>query len=216
MMEPKKLSTTAKIPSPEISLTTLPYEAYEVLRAHELELVTGFVTWKAGNPNHPRNWPTKRKIYDTSVVILLQLVTLVLTCLCAWLSNRNLFHVALSYLLGQVVGALLFPPFSETFGRKSVYAGSTLLYAIFSALAAITDFRAICIGRFLSGVSSAVPAVVAAGSIQDMWEVSDRIWAVFAWQAMGIIGLAIGPIIATFLTDSTLGWYAFYFWTLAE
>lgn len=105
------------------------------------------------------------------------------------------------------MGALLFPPFSETLGRKFVFTSSTLLYGTFTILAAVSDLRAIYIGRFLSGTLSAVPVVVAAGSIQDIWESRDRIWVIFVWEAMGLIGLAVGPIMATYIATSSLGWY---------
>jgi hypothetical protein len=54
----------------------LQEQMQEHLRDHYLELTpdTKFVRWLRDNPKHPRNWPTNRKIYDTALVCLLDLV----------------------------------------------------------------------------------------------------------------------------------------------
>lgn len=33
------------------------------------------IRWATGNPRHPRNWSMARKVYDTSVLIWLDLFT---------------------------------------------------------------------------------------------------------------------------------------------
>ncbi|KAL8721857.1 MAG: hypothetical protein Q9225_001534 [Loekoesia sp. 1 TL-2023] len=199
-MKPRQLLSAAREEVQGTNLASLPHDAYEVLREHGLELVNAFVTWETGNKNHPRNWSANRKAYDTSIMLFLEFFTAVVSTAGVRYPSTK------AYLLGQAVGALLFPPFSETLGRKFVFTSSTLLYGVFTVLAAISDLRAIYIGRFLSGTLSAVPVVVAAGSIQDIWESNDRIWVIFAWEAMGLIGLAVGPIMATYVTTSSLGW----------
>ena len=35
------------------------------------------VRWRHNNPEHPRNWPITRKLYDLSIVILLEFFTYV-------------------------------------------------------------------------------------------------------------------------------------------
>jgi hypothetical protein len=35
----------------------------------------GLVCWKADSPDHPRNWSTARKTFDTTVIILLEFYT---------------------------------------------------------------------------------------------------------------------------------------------
>lgn len=37
----------------------------------------GYVRWNNNNPDHPRNWPTGRKVYDTAVIIFLEFITYV-------------------------------------------------------------------------------------------------------------------------------------------
>ena len=46
------------------------------LRVHGLELSDdGHIRWEKNNPDHPRNWPMWRKIYNTSVILFLELIT---------------------------------------------------------------------------------------------------------------------------------------------
>ena len=110
-------------------------------------------------------------------------------------------------MLGQACGAIFFPPFSEALGRRLVFIISTALYTISCGFVAIPDIRAVYIGRFFSGALSAVPTVVVAGSIEDIWNSRERIWVVFAWEVVAIIGLVVGPIMGTYVTTSSLGWY---------
>ena len=37
----------------------------------------GYVRWNNKNPDHPRNWSTGRKTYDTAVIIFLEFITYV-------------------------------------------------------------------------------------------------------------------------------------------
>ena len=35
----------------------------------------GVISWARGSPHHPRHWPFGRKVYDTALIILLELYT---------------------------------------------------------------------------------------------------------------------------------------------
>lgn len=35
----------------------------------------GFIGWRKDSKEHPRNWPAQRKIFDTTIIILLELYT---------------------------------------------------------------------------------------------------------------------------------------------
>lgn len=110
------------------------------------------------------------------------------------------------YLLGQCLGAVLFPSYSETFGRKPLYTLSSLLYCIFCVMIAdVPNFAAVIIGRLVTGVLSSVPTVIIAGSIEDLFGTEDRIWMVFLWAVVANLGLVLGPIMSTYVTYS-LGW----------
>ncbi|KAG6016575.1 hypothetical protein E4U43_003512 [Claviceps pusilla] len=115
------------------------------------------------------------------------------------------------YLLGQMVGGIVFPPYSEAFGRKKLYIISTGLYGGFCALTGAVPTRAgIVAGRFFCGLLSAIPTIIVAGSIEDMFNTKDRTWWIFIWTLLANVGLTVGPMMSTFIVVN-LGWqWVFY------
>ena len=110
-------------------------------------------------------------------------------------------------MLGQAVGTVVLPPYSEAFGRRTLFVVSTALYAAFCVFtAAVPFFPAVFIGRFITGIVSAVPSSVVVGSVEDMWNVEDRIFLVYILQGVSIVALALGPIMGAYLVDSSLDW----------
>ena len=111
-----------------------------------------------------------------------------------------------SYLLGQGLGGIFFPPFSESFGRKKLYVISTLLWTIFCIMiAAIPSVVAVLVGRFITGLLSAIPSIVVAGSIEDLFRAEARVWLVYAWLTTANCGLIIGSILGSYVSYS-IGW----------
>lgn len=111
------------------------------------------------------------------------------------------------YLVGQAVGSIFFPPYSETFGRKTLYTASTLAYAVSCIVVAVVPSLGLAvIARFVGGVLSAIPTIVVAGSIEDLFDMEQRITMVFLWALIGNMGLVLGPMYSAYITYS-LGWY---------
>lgn len=111
------------------------------------------------------------------------------------------------YLVGQAVGSIFFPPYSETFGRKTLYTASTLAYAVSCVIVAVVPSLGLAvIARFVGGVLSAIPTIVVAGSIEDLFDMEQRITMVFLWALIGNMGLVLGPMYSAYITYS-LGWY---------
>lgn len=89
-----------------------------------------------------------------------------------------------------MVGGVIFPPYSEAFGRKKLYIISTGLFSGFCALSgAVSTPAGITVGRFFSGLVSAIPTIVVAGSIEDMFNSKDRTWLIFIWTLLANMGL---------------------------
>ncbi|KAI8274997.1 hypothetical protein K4K60_008991 [Colletotrichum sp. SAR11_57] len=61
------------------------------------------------------------------------------------------------------------------------------------------------VGRFIAGLASAVPSVVIAGSVEDMFNTKRRVWIIVLWNAGAVIGLCMGPVYAAYISDA-LGW----------
>lgn len=108
--------------------------------------------------------------------------------------------------MGQGLGGVVFPPYSETFGRKKLYVVSTALYGIFCVIvAAVPSPAGSAIGRFISGVLSGIPTTITPGSVEDMFNAKDRIWIIFFWVVISNLGLAAGPIFSAYVVAG-LGW----------
>ncbi|KAL9101641.1 MAG: hypothetical protein Q9163_003116 [Psora crenata] len=123
----------------------------------------------------------------------------------------SIFLFVSIYLIGQGLGSIIFPPYSEAFGRKKLYVASTALYSIFSVIvAAVPSLVALAIGRFITGFLSGIPTVIVAGSIEDMFTSGNRIWLIFLWAVAANIGIIVGPIMGIYIADG-LGWkWVFY------
>jgi MFS family permease len=157
------------------------------------------------------------KCYVTIVILLLEFVTSATGTAgtSAAQEMQNDFDVDLTlsivcltstYLVGQGIGGIFFPPYSEVFGRKTLYIVSTFVYAVFSIITvSVHSLPAVIIARFLSGLASAIPTVVVAGSMEDMYNVRARVWMIFIWAVVGNAAVCVGPIYSSYVTVN-LGW----------
>lgn len=64
----------------------------------------------------------------------------------------------------------------------------------------------VAVGRFFSGFMSAIPTIIVAGSIEDMFNSKDRVWLIYVWALVSNMGLTLGPVMSTYITVQ-LGWY---------
>ncbi|EAW09097.1 putative MFS multidrug transporter [Aspergillus clavatus NRRL 1] len=182
----------------------------------------GFVHWKPGNKRHPRNWSKLRKGHDVSIILLLEMFTTLISAAGSAVANASheefnisktlaIFLFVPMYLIGQGIGSIIFPPYSEVFGRKKLYIVSTLMYSASCILIAVVpNYTGVVVGRLLSGFLSAIPTNVVAGSIEDMFNARDRIWFLSLWMMLAPWGLALGPIYSTYIIYA-LNWrWVFY------
>ncbi|CCF47866.1 major facilitator superfamily transporter [Colletotrichum higginsianum] len=177
----------------------------------------GLINWKRDCKTHPRNWSTRRKMFDTTVIVLFELYTTIISTTGAvaasesardyWLSRQaSLVGFTLMYQLGQAVGGFLIPPFSELFGRRLPYLTSCAAFCVFSLLTGVVcSPAAVYVGRFVAGLASAVPSVVIAGSVEDMFNTKRRVWIIVLWNAGTTVGLCLGPIYAAHISEA-VGW----------
>ena len=116
-------------------------------------------------------------------------------------------HRKRRYLLGQAIGSLVLPPFTESFGRRPSYIIGCALFSVSNiVVAAPNHIAGVVVGRFLSGFASALPSTVACGSLEDIWDARARIWALSAWIIFAVSSLGIGPVVGTYVATSRLGW----------
>jgi MFS family permease len=176
-----------------------------------------FVEWKDDEPRHPRNWGLGKKTYN---VILVSFFEFWMTAISsagtgASQDGGKEYHLSRTvgylmftslYLFGQATGSIICSPISETFGRRTLYMVSIAVYCVACAVvAAVPSSIAVCFGRFISGAASAIPATVAFGSFDDMFDNHTRIWIVYIYTLSGNCGLVLGPIYSAYVSTYA-GW----------
>ncbi|KAB5566422.1 major facilitator superfamily transporter [Coniochaeta sp. 2T2.1] len=125
--------------------------------------------------------------------------------------RRALIAFTFMYQLGQALGGLVLPPFSELIGRRTPYLLSTFLFSLSClVLAAAPSVPAVFTFRFLAGLASAVPSVVIAGSVEDIFDTKSRVWIFVLWNTGTTVGLCVGPVYAAYITHSLKWTWVFY------
>ena len=109
------------------------------------------------------------------------------------------------FLIGFGVGALFAGPVSETIGRNPVYIATLLLYMIFIMASALApNIGAQLAFRFIAGCFAATPLVCAGGSISDLWNPMERVYAFPIFANAAFVGPVFGPIVGGFVGESSL------------
>lgn len=198
---------------------SLSRETRDQLTKHGLYAeINGRVSWSADGAQHPKNWPFRRKIMDTALITTFVTISGMIGNVGSSVARVAAEDFALSpvvanlafastFFYGQALGGLFLPPYTESFGRKPTNVVAAVVYAIACVLVgAPQSLPAVVIGRFISGFLSALPTVVGSGSMEDMWDVRARIWAIDIWINGSIVGIALGPCLATYISTSPLHW----------
>ena len=111
------------------------------------------------------------------------------------------------YLLGFGAGSLVSGPLSEILGRNAVYAGSLLLFMIFTMATALApNIGAQLAFRFLAGIFGCPPLTCAGGTVADLWRPLEKtlIFPMYAILSFG--GPVLGPAIASWMGQGVLSW----------
>lgn len=213
--------------SADSSKSSLTLPADELLSHSALKIGNdGYVQWAMDSRAHPRNWSRERKAYDIGLILFMEFFMSAISAAgtpASFYALGDLGHrrevglvgFTTMYLLGQALGALLLSPYSDKFGRRTLYIASAFLYSVFCLpVAATSNIAGVFVGRFITGLISAVPAISTRGSIEDLFSTEGRMWALFSWALVTHLGLVIGPIYASYVAVS-LNWrWPFYLATI--
>ncbi|CRG90778.1 putative transporter mfs2 [Talaromyces islandicus] len=112
------------------------------------------------------------------------------------------------FMIGFGSGALIAGPFSETVGRNPIYILTMALYMVFLVGAgAAPNLSAQLACRFFSGMFGATPLVCAGGSLSDLWNPAERVFAFPMFACFSFLGPLIAPLVGGWVGESaTLSW----------
>ena len=109
------------------------------------------------------------------------------------------------FSIGFGVGALFAGPVSETLGRNPVYIATLSLYMIFIMASVLAPYIGAQLAfRFIAGCFSATPLVCAGGSLSDLWNPMERIYAFPIFATAAFMGPVLGPVVGGFVGESPL------------
>ncbi|MCW2308058.1 MFS transporter [Rhodobium gokarnense] len=109
---------------------------------------------------------------------------------------------------GTVVGLLMFGELGNRFDQRKLLAGSLLVYALVSALAAMAPSLDALIGlRAVQGASATAAAVFAPGILRALYGDEDAVGALGRISSIEVLAPALGPIAGLWLLNA-FGWRA--------
>ncbi|EED23577.1 MFS multidrug transporter, putative [Talaromyces stipitatus ATCC 10500] len=181
-------------------------EGYTLTKLSQDEILVEFSNQSAANPP---NWTANKKVYNAIVAFIVAVNSGISTALPSNAvpaimqqfsqsgSELKVLPTAL-FLVGYIIGSMVFSTMSESIGRKPVLLGTfsvfvlaTLACAFAPSWGAFLAFRAIC------GLAGAAPQTVVGGLYADMFfNERTRGRAMVTYMSAGSFGPILGPIIS--------------------
>lgn len=164
------------------------------------------------DPNNPHNWSLSVRIPCTFLIAGIGCVVGIASAIdsSALREAAKAFGVSEVvesmatglFLVGFGCGALFAGPISETIGRNPVYIVTLALYMIFVMASALSpNIGAQLAFRFIAGVFGSTPLTCAGGSISDLWNPLERVFAFPIFANAAFTGPLLGPIIGGYIAE---------------
>lgn len=169
-----------------------------------------------GDKENPFNWSGKRKAFISCLLCLMTLfIGLATTAYSSGISDM-VEDFGVSNELGQLglftfnftcaLAPLFLAPFCELAGRRVVYVGSYVCFALmFIGLALGQNIATIIVCRALLGLFGCVGTILVGGTFGDMYTPAHRAIPMASFSFIAIFGTVAAPIYAGFI-DQALGW----------
>lgn len=105
--------------------------------------------------------------------------------------------VTSAFVLGFVVGPLLWAPASEVLGRRKMFIFSYILFTAFNGgVVASQNIWTLIVLRFFAGTAGSSPLTNAGGTVSDVLDASERGLGMALFAAAPFLGPALGPIVS--------------------
>ncbi|PMD38384.1 MFS general substrate transporter [Hyaloscypha variabilis F] len=164
---------------------------------------------------NPHNWSYKTRILSTIMIASIGFIvgfasSIDSAALTQAAEEFGVSEVAESlatglFLVGFGFGALFAGPISETVGRNPVYIVTLAVYMIWIMASALApNLGAQLVFRFLAGFFGSTPLTCAGGSISDLWDPMERVYAFPVFANAAFMGPIFGPVVGGFVGQSKL------------
>ncbi|OQD95232.1 hypothetical protein PENSOL_c021G00480 [Penicillium solitum] len=179
---------------------------YQIVELSQDELLVEF---QENSPKNPPNWAFKKKFYNAVVALFIVLNSGISSALPsnAVPAIMQDFHESgdqqkvlptAVFLIGYVVGPLLFSPLSETIGRKPVLVWSFTVFVLATLGCALApNWSSLLVFRTICGLVGAAPQTVVGGIYADLFfDLRSRGRAMAMYMSACSFGPILGPIIS--------------------
>ena len=115
------------------------------------------------------------------------------------------------FVAGFGFAPMILAPFSEAYGRYSVFVGAGVVFVLGTLGCAVTaSYAGMMISRFITGSGASIFATLTAGVISDLFAKEDRNTPMALYSLTVMVGTGLGPLISGILI-SYLEWkWIFY------
>ena len=169
-----------------------------------------------GDPENPYNWNPKRKWFISAILCLMTLfIGLATTAYSSGMTrmSKDLHRKVLiaqfglfSFNMTAAVTPLFLAPFCEFVGRRIVFVGGYLGFAIcFIGIALGKNMATIICMRMVLGLFGCIGTILVGGTFDDMFIPEERSHPMSLWCYIAILGTVSAPIYAGFI-DQSIGW----------
>ncbi|KAL8730219.1 MAG: hypothetical protein Q9166_004196 [cf. Caloplaca sp. 2 TL-2023] len=177
------------------------------------------ISFPRGDPENPYNWSTGRK----SFVLFVGIVSVANSTLGSSLPSGAIEYLAdyfyvkshaqlvlpLSlFLVGYVLGPVVFAPLSESYGRRGVMVTTFIFFTIFTMACAVApDWPSFLVFRLLCGITASSAIALVGGLFADIYDDPiTRGRALAFFMATTTCGPTLAPIISGFVSDISWRW----------
>jgi multidrug resistance protein len=155
---------------------------------------------------HPYRWSKTKRWTHVVIFSIIESVTPLASMMFAPvvlqvsqdIANDQITRTTLAvsiYVLGFIVGPLIFGPLSELYGRISIYRITVAVYLCMSIGCALsTSITMLTAFRFLAGCFGAAPMVIGGAAVADMFPKERRGRPMAIYSTGPFLGLTIGPV----------------------
>ncbi|KAL4929771.1 MFS transporter [Aspergillus undulatus] len=176
------------------------------------------ITFEDCPKKSPYNWPFYKKLY----VFCFALLSVMNSGIASSLPSNAVPYIMEKFemtddsqrslptgifLLGYVVGPLIWSPLSETVGRRPVILYTFIFFFLFTLACSLApNWSSLLFFRFVCGCMGASPQTVIGGVYADIFKDRARGRAMACFGAAASFGPIVGPIISGFASEHGWRW----------
>lgn len=174
------------------------------------------LTWDLNDPEHPTNWPTKKK----ALVLSGGIVTVLHSTLGSSLPSNAVSYISSTFgitsqvqmalpisifLVGYCFAPTCCGPLSEHFGRKPVMLSSFIVFVLFTMACAVAPtWASFLFFRFMCGLAASAPIACVGGIFADInAHPSARGKAMAVFMVATVFGPVLAPPLSGFIAENT-------------